>query len=79
MEWTEKLADYKALKEKGELYPTCPRCDGDRYESAVPIEEIDSLRPMAESYPCPLCVLTATIDIDQAIEWIEGKAEYEEG
>jgi hypothetical protein len=76
--WIEKLEEYEAKKEAGEDYPECPRCEGSRYESAVPYEHIDDIRPMVEEYPCPLCVTVATIDIDDALRWLRAKAEVEE-
>ncbi len=76
-EWQDKLALYREKKEQGEDYPDCPRCDGSRYESAVPYDHMNDYHPKAEEYPCPLCVTVATIDIDEAIAWLKEKAEYE--
>jgi hypothetical protein len=78
MTFSEKLEKCRAAVEAGEMYPECPRCDGSRYESAIPYSEIDSIRPTVEEYPCPLCVMVGSIEAERAIEWLEEKVEMEE-
>jgi hypothetical protein len=70
----EQLVEYNAIKEKGdEPYPTCPRCLGDRYVSAC--VEPEAWRPVFEDFPCPVCVMVATVDVDEAITWIRDQIE----
>lgn len=75
----KKLAEYEKLKAEGEDYVECPRCQGSGTEMAVPMKFVGSYYAEREGveYPCPLCNSPSmiTIDIDEAIEWLQEKVD----
>lgn len=72
-ELKKQLVEYQEYQAEGELYPTCPCCDGERYIRAC--RNPDAYRPTWESFPCPFCVLTATMPVEDCIKWIREQIE----
>lgn len=72
-ELKEQLVEYKQYESDGEAYPTCPRCNGNRYVSAC--TNPSDYRPVYEEFPCPFCVLTATMPVEDCIKWIREQIE----
>lgn len=79
-----KLAEYEALKDSGEDYVECPRCEGRQTVSAVPTHNVpmashyeDQMWRYSEDFPCPLCCTYGpdTIDVDKAIDWLQNRVD----
>lgn len=74
-ELEEKLEEVELSDEE---YIECVCCDGERTETAVPIEHIDNYeaRRYAVEYPCRLCGgITVEIEREKAIEWLKNTLE----
>lgn len=74
----EQLRQLDAEYASGNLYPPCPRCDGDRTIEVITRLNGEYFPPRIETLSCPLCSATGEAEAERAEEWLLEQVEGEE-
>jgi phage FluMu protein Com len=78
MRLAAQLALYDQAVARGDLYVTCPRCNGNRTVTACTVIGNDFVPSRYEDFPCPLCKEVGSIHHDEAGKYLQDLREAEE-
>ncbi len=75
-EYLQRLRDLIEAHENDRMYPTCPRCEGERQINVI--TSIEGGRRVYEYMSCPLCGGTGSQSPETSFEWLSNilEAEY---